>query len=50
MRWREAPIVEVVEQAQLLAQQERAVERPVGVLDLAEGGELVDGLAFGRLE
>jgi hypothetical protein len=40
----------VVEQPQLLAQQEGAVEPPVVVLDFRERGELADGLAFGRLE
>ena len=41
---------EVVEQPELFAQQERAVERAVGLLDLVERGELADRLAFGRLE
>jgi len=40
----------VVEQAQLFAQQEGAVELAVGLLDLVERGELADPLAFGRLE
>ena len=50
VRGRERGVVEVVEQPQLLAQQEGAVEPRVGLLDLAERGELADGLAFGRLE
>ena len=41
---------QVVEQPQLFAQQEGAVEAAVGVLDLAERGELADGLVLGRLE
>ncbi len=47
---RQCRVGQVVEQPQLLAQQERAVEPPVVVLDFPEGGELADGLAFGRLE
>jgi hypothetical protein len=43
---RQVRIVEVVEQPELFAQQEGAV----GLLDLVERGELVDGLAFGRLQ
>src|SRR5206468_12506472 len=39
-------VVEVVEQSQFFAQQEGAVEALVGLLDLAEGGELADGLAL----
>ena len=42
VRGREARVVEVVEQPQLFAQQEGAVERAVGLLDLAERGELAD--------
>src|SRR5206468_11339804 len=43
-------VVEVVEQSQFFAQQEGAVEALVGLLDLAEGGELADGLALGGLQ
>ena len=43
-------IVELVEQSQLLFEQERAVERLVGLLDLAELRELVDRLLVGALE
>jgi hypothetical protein len=50
VRRRERRVVEVVEQPELLAQQERAVERAVGLLDLLERGELADGLALGRLQ
>ncbi len=42
-------MVEVVEQPQLLAQQEGAVETRVGLLDFRERGELADGLALGCL-
>jgi len=45
-----AGILELVEQPQLLFEQERAVERPVGLLDFAELGELVHGLLGGGLE
>ena len=50
MRRGEAAIVEVVEQSELFAQQEGAVEDLVGLADLVQGGELSDGLALGRLE
>jgi hypothetical protein len=50
VRGRQRGAVEVVEQPELFAQQEGAVEALVGVLDVAEGGELSDGLALGRLE
>jgi hypothetical protein len=50
VRRRQARVVEVVEQAELFAQQERAVELAVGLLDLPERGELADGLAFGGLQ
>ena len=50
MRWRERGVGQVVEQPELFAQQERAVERAVGLLDLVERGELADRLALGRLE
>ena len=43
-------VVEVVEQPELFAQQEGAVEPGVGLLDVAEGGQLAEGLAFGRFE
>ena len=43
-------VVEVVEQPELLAQQERAVEATVGALYLGERGEVADGLAGGRFE
>ena len=46
VRGRERAVGQVVEQPQFLAQQERAVERAVGLLDLAEPGELVDRLGF----
>jgi signal transduction histidine kinase len=50
MRGRQARVVEVVEQPQLFAQEEGAVEAGVGLLDLPRGcGELSDGLAFGLL-
>jgi hypothetical protein len=50
VRRREGRVVEVVEQSELLAQQEGAVEARVGLLDFAEGCQLAEGLAFGRLE
>jgi hypothetical protein len=50
VRRHQARFVEVVEQPEFFAQQEGAVERAAGVLDLPERGGLVDGLAFGRLE
>jgi hypothetical protein len=50
VRGRQAGVVEVVEQPQLFAQQEGAVEPSVGVLDLPEGGQLADGLALGRFK
>ncbi len=50
VRGRERSVLEVVEQPQLLAQQERAVESAVGVADLVQGRELADGLTFGGLE
>ena len=43
-------VVEVVEQAQLLFQQERPKQAAVGERDLAEPLELGDRLALGRLE
>src|SRR4051794_4768822 len=46
----EGRVVEVVKQPQLLVQQKGAAEPRVGLLDLAEGGQLADGLTFGRLE
>ena len=46
----QAGVVEPVEQAQLVVEQEGAVEAAVGVLDLAEAGELLGALALGRLE
>ena len=45
-----ARVVELVEQAELLLEQEGAVERLVGVLDLAEQRELRDRLLVGCLE
>src|SRR5215217_5258058 len=50
VRGRQCRVGQVVEQPEFLAQQEGAVEPPVVVLDFPEGGELADGLAFGRLE
>src|SRR5215213_13922 len=50
MRGRQARVVEVIEQPELFAQQEGAVERAVGLLDLIERGELPDRLAFGGFE
>jgi len=50
VRWRDRRVVEVVEQPQLLFEQERAVERPVGLLDLAELGELIDRLLLRGLQ
>src|ERR671910_1362571 len=50
MRWRQARVVEVVEQPQLFAQQEGAVERAVGLLDLIQRRELADRLALGGLQ
>src|SRR4051794_1864981 len=50
MRRRQPSVVEVVEQPEILAQQEDAVEPAVGVLDLAQRGQLADRLALGRLE
>jgi hypothetical protein len=47
---REGGIIELVEEAELFFEQERAVERPVGLLDFAELRELVDGLLVGALE
>ena len=44
MRRRELRVLELVEQPQLLLQQERAVERLVGLLDLCQDGELLDRL------
>jgi hypothetical protein len=49
VRWCVRGVGQVVEQPEFFAQQERAVERAVGLLDLVEGGELADGLAFGCL-
>ncbi len=49
VRRRDRRVIEVVEQPQLFFEQERAVERPVGVLDLAELGELVDCLLLGGI-
>jgi hypothetical protein len=42
-----AGVVELVEQSELFFEQERAVERLVGLLDLAELRELVERLALG---
>src|SRR5215211_5815324 len=50
MRRGEGWVIEVIEQPELLAQQEGAVEPAVGPLDLAEGGQLAHGLALGGLE
>jgi hypothetical protein len=50
VRRRQARVVEVVEQSQLFAQQEGAIELAVGLLDLPERGELADGLAFRGFE
>jgi hypothetical protein len=47
---RQRRVVEVVEQPELLAQQEGAVEPAVLGLDFGERGELADRLALGRLE
>jgi hypothetical protein len=47
---RQARVVEVVEQSELCFEQERAVERLVGLLDFAELGELVDRLLLRALE
>ncbi len=41
---REAGVLEVIEKPELFFEQERAVERPVGLLDFAELRELVDRL------
>jgi hypothetical protein len=48
--WRQAGVLELVEQSELLLEQERAVERLVGLLDLTEQGELADRLLLGCLE
>ncbi len=50
VRRRERGVVEVVEQPEFLFEQEGAVERLVGLLDLAELRELVDGLLGGALQ
>ena len=50
MRRRQARVGQLVEQPQLFAQQEGAVEPLVSPADLVQGGELADGLALGRLE
>src|SRR4051812_30857002 len=47
---RQARVVEVVEQPQLVVEQEGAVEAAVAGVDLAEGAELLQALAVGRLE
>jgi hypothetical protein len=47
---REGGVVEVVEQPEFLFEQERAVERLVGLLDFVELGELVDRLLLGTLQ
>jgi hypothetical protein len=47
---RELWVVEVVEQPELFLQEERAVERLVGLLDFAELRELVDRLLLRALE
>ena len=46
----ERGILELVEQPQFLFEQERAVQRPVGLLDFAELGQLVDRLLIGGLQ
>ena len=46
----EPGILELVEDAELFLEQERAVEPLVGLLDFAELCELVDGLLLRRLE
>jgi hypothetical protein len=45
---RERGVVEVVEEPELFLEQERAVERPVGLLDFAELRELIDRLLLWR--
>ena len=50
LRGRQARVVDVVEQPELFAQQEGAVEPPVLALDFPQRGELSDGLAFGRFQ
>ena len=50
VRGREGGVLEVVEQPQLVVEQERSVEAAVAGVDLAEGAELVQALAVGRLE
>jgi len=47
---RQARVVEVVEQPELFFEQERAVQRLVGLLDFPELGELVDRLFLRRLQ
>jgi hypothetical protein len=47
VRWCERRIVELVEDAELFLEQERAVERLVGLLDFGEQGELFDRLLLG---
>ena len=47
---RERWVVEVIEQAQFLLEQEGAVQRAVGVLDFTEQRELIYGLLGRRLE
>jgi hypothetical protein len=46
----EGRVVEVVEQPELLAQQEGAIQAPVVGLDLGERRELADALALGGLQ
>ena len=50
MLGREGGIVELVEQAELLFEQEGSVERLVGLLDVGEQRELGERLLVGRLE
>src|SRR5206468_2463308 len=50
VRRRERWVLEVVEQPERFFEQERAEHRLVGLLDLAEAGELGDRLLLGALE
>ncbi len=46
----ERGVLEVIEKAELFFEQERAVERPVGLLDFPELGQLVDRLPLRRFQ
>src|SRR4051812_16337116 len=50
VRGGELGVGQVVEQPELFAQQEGAVEALVDLADLVQRGELADGLVFGRFE